>query len=589
MQPEKAESDSKLAAVLIADIAGYGRLMEASEHQTHTRLMALRRNVIDPALRDGSGRIVKQTGDGFVAIFDSIRNATLCAVAMQTEIERREGGEPAEWRIRFRMGLHLGDVVEEREDLYGSAVNIAARLQELAEPGSVMLSSFIRDQMPVDVGAPVIDLGTIRLKNIATPVRVFRLATSIDSVQPRPARLDLRSPPSIAVLPFRVPDDDREQSYFGEGIVEDIIGALAGLEDLLVISRNSTLAYRDVNIDLHRIGDALGVRYVLSGSVRRSPRFLRIHAELATTDDAAAVWAQNFDAELGDLFEIQDSITAQIVGMIAPRIRAAEIERAFLKRPESMDAYDHFLQGLSLLFRLGQDDFAKAGMLLRRAIALDDSYATSYALTAEWHAIRVGQGWSPNPEADSREAVRLAQAAVNRDPNNVRALSLLGHYKAFLFRDFDGALALFKRGLELGPHNALAWGMSAPTYSYIGDGRSAIARTERALRLSPRDQLAYYYHTSLCIAHYTCGKYEEAAQWGQIALSENPRFTAAACPTAAAYGAMGNTDAARHIAQIVLGVNPAFRASIHAARYPYRETARRHALEQHLVAAGLPH
>jgi adenylate cyclase len=463
MQHEKGEADSKLAAVLIADIAGYGRLMEASGHRTHTRLMALRRNVIDPALCIGSGRIVKQTGDGFIAIFDSIRKATLCAVAMQKEIERREGGEPAEWRIRFRMGLHLGDVVEERGDLYGSAVNIAARLQELAEPGAVMLSSFIRDQMPVDVGAPVIDLGVIRLKNIAAPVRVFRLATSIDSVQPRPARLDLRTPPSIAVLPFRVADEDREQSYFGEGIVEDIIGALAGLEDLLVISRNSTLAYRDGNIDLHRIGDALGVRYVLSGSVRRSPRFLRIHAELATTDDTAAVWAQNFDAELGDLLEIQDSITAQIAGMIAPRIRAAEIERAFLKRPESMDAYDHFLQGLSLLFRLGKNDFANAGMLLRRAIALDDSYATSYALTAEWHALRVGQGWSPSPEVDSREAVRLAQAAVDRDPNNVRALSLLGHYKAFLFRDFDGALALFKRGLDLGPNNALAWVMSAPT------------------------------------------------------------------------------------------------------------------------------
>jgi adenylate cyclase len=327
---------------------------------------------------------------------------------------------------------------------------------------------------------------------------------------------------------------------------------------------------------------------VLSGSVRRSPRFIRVHAELATTDDCAVIWAQTFDAEIGDLFQIQDYITTQIVGMIAPRIRGAEIERAFLKRPESMDAYDHFLQALSLLFRLERADFANAGALLRRAIALDDSYATSYALTAEWHGLRVGQGWSPDPESDTREAMRLAQAAVDRDPKNIRGITLLAHYKSFLLRDYDGALALFRRALDLSPNNAWAWALSAPTHSYIGDAQSAIARTERALRLSPRDLLAFYYHTSLCIAHYTLGAYEEAAQWGQIALSENPRFTAAACPTAAALGAMGRKDAAHEIVDIVLRVNPAIRASVHASRYPYRDVERRKLLEEHLVAAGLP-
>jgi adenylate cyclase len=587
MTGEEEAAQSKLVAVLVADISGYARLMEAAEHGTLTRLLALRRSVIDPALSAAAGRIVKQTGDGFIAIFERISNATLCAVAMQKDIELIEAGEPGEWRIRFRMGLHLGDVIEDREDLYGNAVNVAARLQELAEPGSVLVSSFIRDQAAIP-DTPVIDLGDVQLKNIETPVHVFRLATGIDPARPRQAQPDRRRNPSIAVLPFRVPGESPEQSYFGEGIVEDIIGALAGLDDLLVISRNSTLTYRDENINLRRIGDDLGVRYVLSGSVRRSSHSLRIHAELATTNDAAAIWAQNFDSQLGDLFHIQDHITAQIVGMIAPRIRAAEIERAFLKRPGSMDAYDHFLQGLSLLFRLNENDFANAGTLLRRAIALDDTYATSYALAAEWHGLRVGQGWSPHPEMDSREALRLAKAAVDRDPSNVRALSLLGHYKAFLFRDFDGALALFNRALELGPHNALAWVLSAPTHSYIGDGQGAIARTERALRLSPRDQLAYYYHTSLCIAYYTSGEYEVAAQWGQIALSENARFTAAACPTAAAYGAMGNREAAREVAQIILRVNPAFRASVHAGRYPYREATRRKMLEQHLIIAGLP-
>jgi TolB-like protein/Tfp pilus assembly protein PilF len=579
---------SKIAAVLVADIAGYGRLMEASERGTHARLMALRRNVIDPTLDLHAGRIIKRTGDGLIAIFEIARTATLCAIAVQKEIERKEANEPPEWRIRFRMGLHVGDVIEEAEDVYGNAVNIAARLQELAEPGAVVISVAVRDQAAVDPATPVIDLGLVRLKNIETPVHIFRVATGITPAQPRPTRVDPRRAASIAILPFRTPEAELEQAYFGEGLVEDIIGAIAGLEDLLVISRNSTLAYRDKSTDTRRIGDDLGVRYLLSGSVRRSPRFLRVHAELATTDDGAVIWAQSFDAEIGDLFELQDHITAQIVGMIAPRIRAAEIERAFLKRPDSMDAYDHFLQALSLLFRLERADFANAGLLLRRAIALDDSYATSYALAAEWHGLRIGQGWSPDPEADRREALRLAQAAVDRDANNIRAITLLAHYKSYLFKDYDGALALFNRALNVSPNNAWAWGLSAPTHSYIGDGHSAIARTERALRLSPRDLLAFYYHTSLCIAHYTIGAYEEAAQWGQIALSENPRFTAAAWPTAAALGAMGKKDAAGDIIQILLRVNPQIRASVHAARYPYRDPARRRSLEQHLLAAGLP-
>jgi len=580
--------ESKTAAILIADIAGYGRLMEASERGTHTRLMELRRNVIDPGVLLHAGRIVKQTGDGFIALFETVRNATLCAIAMQTEIERKEAHVLAEWRIRFRMGLNVGDVVEEAEDVYGNAVNIAARLQELAEPGAVVFSVGIRNQAAIDPAIPMIDLGIVKLKNIETPVHVFRLGTGANPTQPRTMRVNPQRTPSLAILPFRTPEIDLEQAYFGEGLVEDIIGAIAGLEDLLVISRNSTLRYYEKGTDIRHIGDDLGVRYILSGSVRRSPRFLRIHAELATTDDGAVIWAQSFDAEIGDLFEIQDHITAQIVGTIAPRIRAAEIERAFLKRPESMDAYDHFLQALSLLFRLERADFANAGALLRRAIALDDSYATSYALAAEWHGLRIGQGWSPDPEADRREAMRLAQAAVDRDANNIRAITLLAHYKSYLFNDYDGALILFERALRTSPHNAWAWGLSAPTHSYIGDGHGAIARTERALRLSPRDLLAFYYHTSLCIAHYTVGAYEEAAQWGQIALSENPRFTAAAWPTAAALGAMGKKEAAGDITQILLRVNPLIRASVHAARYPYQDMGRRKLLEQHLVAAGLP-
>jgi TolB-like protein len=580
--------EPRLAAILVADIAGYTRLMEAYEFDTHRRLSKLRDEIIASALRDLRGRIVKQTGDGFIAVFVSVNDAVCCAIRIQQAVNEYEHDSPAEQRIRFRMGVNVGDVIEEDDDLYGSGVNVAARLQELAEPGGLMISALVREQVGHNLVIPAIDLGRIPLKNIRTPVHVFRVLATPEESRPRQAEAWVHRQPSIAVLPFRTLHDDPRQAYFGDGIVEDIIAAFAGLKDFFVISRNSTMVYRGQDADIRRVGAELRVRYVLSGSVRRSARSVRVAAELAETDAGLVLWSQTFDSALRDLFRIQDDITGQIVAKVAPRIREAEVQRAFQKRPDSMDAYDHFLQALSVMFRLKEQDFGRAESLLQRAIALDDSYAAPYALAAEWHGLRVGQGWSPDPQADSREALRLAEAAVDRDETNVRALTLLGHYKSYLLRDFDGAIALFDRALILSPGSAWAWGRSAPTYSYIGDGQEAIKRAERALSLSPFDPLAFYYHTSLCIAHYTCGDYENAIFWGQMALRENPRYTAAACPTAASFAALGSADAAANVAAAILRVNPGFRASVHAARYPYRDQGRRLQLERHLVAAGLP-
>ncbi len=531
--------EPRLAAILVADIAGYTRLMEAHEFDTHKRHSALRDEVIASALKDRRGRIVKHTGDGFIAVFVSVNDAVLCAIRIQQAVHKSEHDTPAEQRIRFRMGVNVGDVVEENGDLYGSGVNVASRLQELAEPGGLIISALVREQVGNNLPLPAIDLGQIPLKNLEAPVHVFRVLTSPEQSRPRQAEAWLHRQPSLAVLPFRMLPDDPRRAYFGEGIVEDIIAAFAGLKDFFVISRNSTMIYRGQDADIRRVGAELGVRYVLSGSVRRSARSLRVAAELAETDGGLVLWSQTFDSSLKDLFRIQDDITGQIVAKVAPRIREAEIQRAFQKRPDSMDAYDHFLQALSLMFRLKEQDFSRAGSLLQRAIALDDSYAASYALAAEWHGLRIGQGWSPDPQADSREALRLAEAAVDRDEGNVRALTLLGHYKSYLLRDFDGAIALFDRALIASPGSAWAWGRSAPTQSYIGNGQEAIRRAERALTLSPFDPLAFYYHTSLCVAHYTCGDYENAVFWGQMALRENPSYTAAACPTAASLAALG--------------------------------------------------
>jgi len=544
--------------------------------------------IVRPGTAAHNGRLVKNTGDGFLASFGSVNNAVQCAVAIQQAVQKREAGEPSESRIAFRMGLHVGDVSQHRGDVYGAGVNLAARLQELAEPGSVMISAAVREQVGANLQLPTVDLGGLSLKNIANPVRAFRIVTSTDEVRARLPAMGATGRPSIAVLPFRTLDPDPDKAYFGECMVEDIIASLATLKELRVISRNSTVAYRGKETDVYQVGIDLGVRYVLSGSVRRGSRRDRITTELADTETGSVLWAQPYDAEGGDLFEVQDRITAQIVGTIAPRVRQAEIQRAFQKRPEKMDAYDHVLQAMHLVYRLEEADFSRAGTLLRRAIALDDSYSTAYALAAQWHLLRGVQGWSPDPPMDRQESMRLAQAAVDRDPLSAHALAQLGHLRSFLFRDFNVALALFDRAHDASPSNSWAWGLSAPTYSYIGDGKAAIARAEYALSLSPQDPLAFWYHTSLCIAHYTNGTYEEAAQWGQIAFRENPRYTAGLRHTLAALGALGRTEESAALARSLLEVDPNFRVSERIANYPYRDPERLDLLRAHLLATGLP-
>jgi TolB-like protein len=294
--------------------------MEAWETETHTRLTTLNNDVIQPAIAAQGGRIVKNTGDGFLAYFDSVNSGVQCAVGIQQGVRYREGEQPAEQRLAFRMGLHVGDVMLEAGDVFGAGVNVAARLQELAEPGSLMISAAVREQVGANLQLPTIDLGNLSLKNIANPVRVFRVVTSPEHGRPRISAVGEPNQPSIAVLPFRTLDVDPEKAYFGECMVEDIVAALAMLEELRVISRSSTLAYRGTDIDLRRVGVDLGVRYVLTGSVRRGLRRNRITAELADTESGAVLWAQPYDAETEDVFDVQDRITAQIVGTIAPRV-----------------------------------------------------------------------------------------------------------------------------------------------------------------------------------------------------------------------------------------------------------------------------
>jgi adenylate cyclase len=561
--------------------------MEGFETETHSRLMALRDSVLNVSLAAHSGRVVKRTGDGFVALFGDAKQAVACAVAIQEATRQREADQPPERRISFRIGVNIGDVMIETEDVYGNDVNIAARLQELAEPGELLISAKAREALGPAVDLSLIDLGPLRLKNMNRPVEAFRIAMGIEAARPRLPPNPLADQPSIAVLPFRTLDS-KAPRYFGRGFVEDIVGALASLRELLVISPATTLSYNKKGVDARGIGQKLGVKYVLSGSVGKAPGHLKVMAELADTDNGAVLWARRYDLKYDDVYEVQDEITGLIVNTIAPQIRQAEIRRAYQKRPEIRSAYDYLLQAIDVLYRLQGDEFAQAGALIRRAIALDDSYSAAYALAAEWHSLRVGQGLSPDPEADSKEAIRLAEASVARDAANALALSLLGHHRSYLFRDYDVAVALFDRALGAAPSNARVWGWSAPTYTYIGDPAGAIVRAQRALRLSPLDPMSFWYRTTICVAQYAMGDYDKAIETGRVALAENSRYTIIPRAIAASLAALGRLEEARAQAGAILALEPTFRLGAYIARHPFRDPSQRECLFRHLLAAGLP-
>jgi adenylate cyclase len=436
----------RLAAIAFTDIVGYSILMAQDEERTHRRWMALLADVIRPLAQKHRGRVVKSTGDGILAEFPSALDAVEWAREVQDAVHRAgaaEIGEPH--RIALRIAVHIGDVMTTTDDIYGDGVNVAARLQEYGEPGGVVMSAVVYDLVRGTIGPEARDLGFLRLKNFDRPIRAYALSGP-NSSRTRPRWLR-GSRPSIAVLPFVEHGVPSEQTYFGDGVVEDIVGGLASLRDLFVISRNSTLKYRERTTDLSSIGNELGVRYILSGSIRRAENQIRISAELADAETQGVLWTDRVSGDLIDLFSVQDRLTGRVIQTIAPNIYGAEIRRVVRKRPENFDAYDYMLRGLDLLYRLTPQEFDQAHQMFQKSMELDESYAVPYALTALWHSIRANQGWSADRQQDNEAVDRFAAAALERDPLDVWALSLSGHLRSLLFRDFETALVLFDRAI----------------------------------------------------------------------------------------------------------------------------------------------
>lgn len=393
-------------------------------------------------------------------------------------------------------------------------------------------------------------------------------------------------PPWVAVLPFRAIGPDPVPSYFASGLVDDIVCTLATMREPVVISANSTMIYRDRPVDLRRVGRELGVRYVVSGSIRRLGSALRMVVELAEAETSAVRWAETYDATETVLFEAQDSVAARIVNTLVPRLGAAELQRIRGKHADSLTAYDLVLRARELTFQLTRDGSDLAGSFLSRAIELNPDYPGAHAAMAAWQSLRVGQGWSDNLRHAATKLDASARTAIRLDAHNAQALALLGHSRTMMARDYDEACALFERALQAAPNDASAWSWSSPTSAYLGDGADAVRRAETALRLSPSDPFAFRIHCFLSLAHYTAGAFEEAAHWGQLSMRENPRYTAGLRAAAASLIALGRTAEARDVANTIRALEPSFR--VDPDRLLWRDHKRREQYSNHLIAAGVP-
>jgi len=393
--------------------------------------------------------------------------------------------------------------------------------------------------------------------------------------------------PSIAVMPFRQFLGGATDDTLAEGTVEEIIHSLSGIEGLFVIARATTQVFADRNADARTIGRELGVRYVLTGSVHRAGTRLRILTELADAETGRAIRTDRYDGQPAELFDMQDRIAAQVVAALAPAVRQQELQRAQRKRPDSMTAYDLVLQALDLTHAFERDSFDRARGLLQQAIALDPHYAPAWSHAALWHMFRIGQGWSPDMQADAAEAARCAAAAIARDRHDARALAIHGHMLSYLQKDYEAATAALAEAIAAGPSCALAWALSGATRSYVGDGARAVAHAERAIRLSPLDPMVFFSEHLLSQAHYINGDMARAIEWGRKSAAKNGLLTSNLRSLAASLMAAGEVDAARRVARRMLAVEPGFRLGAFAARTPFQPAILAPFIDR-LRAAGLP-
>ncbi len=552
--------ERRLMAILAADVAGYSELMGADDEDTLARLNAHRDELVNPKIDEHRGRLVKTTGDGMLVEFASVVDALQCALDLQNGMRERNAAVPERKRIQFRMGITVGDIIIQDGDIFGDGVNIAARIESLADPGGICISDDAHRQVRGKIDIAFEDAGEQRLKNIARPLRVFKVRPGAPAATARPT-LALPDKPSIAVLPFENLSGDPEQEYFADGIVEEIITALSRLRWLFVIARNSSFTYKGRAVDVKQIGRELGVRYVLEGSLRKSGNRVRIAGQLVDTATGAHLWADRFDGALEDIFDLQDQVTASVVGAIAPKLEQAEIERSKRKPTESLDAYDYYLRGMAGVHRWTRDCNDDALRLFYRAIELDPDFASAYGMAARCYSQRMVSGWMTDREHEIAETGRLARRAAELGRDDAVALATAGMALAYVVADLDDGAALIDRALALNPNFAWAWLFSGWTRVWLGEPEMALEHVARAMRLSPHDPHIFNMHAATACAHFFAGRYADASSWAGMALREQSNHIIAACTAAASGALLGREAEARKAMALLSQLDPALRIS----------------------------
>jgi len=549
-------ANRRLAAILAADVAGYSRLMGADEEGTHERLKALRRGLLDPKITEHRGRIVKTTGDGLLVEFASVVDAVRCAVAVQQAMPERNTGVGAESRIEFRIGINLGDVIVEGDDIYGDGVNIAARIEALADPGGVFVSNTVHDQVRDRLPFTFEDLDEQQVKNIARPVRVYRVRDTDKSASaPAPTVLPLPDKPSIAVLPFANISGDPEQEYFADGMVEEIITALSRVRWLFVIARNSSFTYKGHAVGVNQIGRELGVRYVLEGSVRKAGNRVRITAQLVEAESGAQLWADRFEGSLEDVFQLQDDVAVSVAGVIEPALRAAEARRSAKRPTRDLTAYDLFLRALAVGSSRSKAGITRALDFSEQAIGRDPHYGSALGYAASCRVVMDVNGWTEELGQNRRAAIGCAERALESAGDDPVTLVLAAHALAYFGENFDAVIGLVDRALAFNPSFARGWLMSARIRIWAGQLDLAIAHAGRAIRLSPRDRPGDHLFL-VGLAHFLSRRFEDAMPKLIAAVQHLPNAPEYHRALASCYAHMGRLEEARSVIERLRTISP---------------------------------
>lgn len=579
--------EHRLAAIMITDVVGYSRLMEADEAGTLERLKEWRRTILEPILQVHKGRIIKLMGDGTLIEFGSASSAVHAAIELQARMRETESESSAPFILRI--GINLGDVIGDGDDIYGDGVNVAARLESLAMPGGICATSKVYDEVRNKIPLEAEDMGEVLLKNIARPVHAYRLggAVAASPARPQPG-LAIPEKPSIVVLPFQNMSGDPEQEYFADGMVEDITTAISRIRWLFVIARNSAFTYKGRAVDVKQVGKELGVRYVLEGSVRKSGNRIRVTGQLIDATTGTHLWADRFDGDLADIFDLQDEVTARVVGTIAPKLELAEIDRARRKPTESLDAYDYYLRGLAAFHRFSPKDNAEALAMFTKAYERDDRFAAAYGMAARCYLQRKGFGFGVLEPHDVDEAKRLAAKAAEVGRDDAVALCTAGFTLIIVAGELEDGAALIDRAVDLNRNLAWILHFSALAKAFLGEPEIALDHAERAMRLSPQDPHMFAMQVAAGFAHFVGGNPKRAYELAENALRAQPNFLVGSCVAAASAGLAGLMPQAEKAMARVRAINPNLRLSNLSELLPLRRPVDIAKWSEGLRRAGLP-